>query len=103
MTRICCAASAQGFPQVDSSAMERTRGSQFFVGLARWNAECLTKRNESAEISWERMRTALRLLDQQSSWSPCGDPFPNKPTPHGDPQISLSVTNLFPRSFVIHV
>ena len=22
---------------------------------------------------------------KQSSKSPCGDPFPNKPTPHGDP------------------
>src|SRR5258707_15310108 len=52
------------------------------------------------KFSWERMPIAFRLLNQQSSWSPCGDPFPNKPTPHGDlllffPTLSPLLTSYY--------
>jgi len=35
------------------------------------------------------------VYEIKSSWSPCGDPFPNKPTPHGDPLTLRFFTNLF--------
>ena len=70
---------------MDSPAARGMLRTLDFVVFPQWNAECVKQLNAAAEISWERMRWVFRLLDQLSSWSPCGDPFPNKPTPHGDP------------------
>ena len=87
---------------MDSSALERTHGLSIFVVFARWNAECLTKRKEAAEISWERMRSETSSTRSTKQLVSVRRPFPQQTNPARRPLIYPFRNQPFCPAHVIH-